>query len=105
MTIILNTISSLPAGPNMTPAFAALSTAATALATASAAAATASTAQVLLMQALTTKILLSNRGVAIGVKSATSGQNIANTNAVLIRRNSLAGPTDQFPIPAVPTGV
>jgi hypothetical protein len=57
------------------------------------------------LQAINAKILLSNRGVAIGVKSATAGSDVAVTQAVIQRRNALAGPLDQLPIPPNPPGI
>lgn len=57
------------------------------------------------IKAITTKISLSNRVVAIGVKSATAGNSVAVNQAVIIRRNTLSGPTDQFPVPVTPPGI
>lgn len=54
---------------------------------------------------VTTKLLTSNRGIAIGVKSVTAGNAVAVNQAVLTRRNSLAGPTNQFPVPPTPPGI
>jgi len=69
------------------------------------AAAAVSVANALKMKAITTKISLSNRGVAVGVKSATAGNSVAVNQAVIIRRNTLSGPTDQFPVPVTPPGI
>ena len=54
---------------------------------------------------IATKIQLSNRGAAIGVKSLTAGQSVAVNNAVLTRRNELAGASNQFPVPPTPPGI
>ena len=54
---------------------------------------------------IATQISLSNRGAAIGVKSLTAGQSVAVNNAVLNRRNELAGPTNVFPVPPIPPGI
>ena len=69
------------------------------------AAAGVAVANALKTKAITTKISLSNRGVAIGVKSATAGNSVAVNQAVITRRNVLSGPTDQFPVPVTPPGI
>lgn len=85
--------------------FTALKVATASAATAAASLATATGSAAILLTAITTQIALSNRGIAVGVKSVTAGQSVAINNAVLTRRNELAGPTNQFPVPQVPTGI
>lgn len=91
--------------PNNTVEMTALVVTTGATAVSAASMATALGAVTLQIQALTTQLLLANRGAAVGVKSLTSGNNIAVTQAVITRRNSLAGPDDQLPVPPTPPGI
>lgn len=91
--------------PNNTVEMTALVVTTGATAVSAASMATALGAVTLQIQALTTQLLLANRGAAVGVKSLTSGNNIAVTQAVITRRNSLAGPEDQLPVPPTPPGI
>jgi hypothetical protein len=54
------------------------------------------------VSALVLKIETSNRAGAIGVKSLTAGTTVATNQAVLTRRNTLAGAANQFPVPPTP---
>lgn len=67
--------------------------------------ATAMVQVTLQIQAINAQLLASNRGAAIGVKSLTAGSSVAVAQAVITRRNSLAGPADQFPVPPTPPGI
>ena len=99
MTIIVGAI------PNNTPELNSIILSIGGVAT-SAATLAATMAQVTLqLQAINTKLLTSNRGAAIGVKSLSAGNSVAVTQAVLTRRNALAGATDQFPVPPTPPGI
>lgn len=99
MTIIAGAV------PNNTVEMTALVVSAGGTAVAAASVATALGAVTIQMQAITQQILLANRGAAVGVKSLTSGNSISVTQAVITRRNSLAGPNDQLPVPPTPPGI
>lgn len=68
-------------------------------------AAAAAAALALEFQKLQLQVIKSNRGAAVGVKSLTAGNSVAVNQAVLQRRNALAGPDNQFPIPPTPPGI
>lgn len=99
MTIIAGAV------PNNTVEMTALVVSAGGTAVAAASVATALGAVTIQMQAITQQILLANRGAAVGVKSLTAGNSVAVNQAVLQRRNALAGPDNQFPIPPTPPGI
>jgi len=94
-----------PTGPNNTVQLATLATTTGNAALAAGSLATALGVVTTQIQTITTNLVKSNRGTAIGVKKLTAGNNVAVNNAVLERRNTLAGANDQFPIPPAPPGI
>jgi len=94
-----------PLGPNNTAQFTKIATSTGSAALKAAAVAGALANITLQIQDITLKLQTSNRGTGIGVKSVTAGSNYAVNKAVLERRNSLAGESNQFPIPPTPPGI
>jgi 3-oxoacyl-(acyl-carrier-protein) synthase len=57
------------------------------------------------LAAINVKLNTSLRGPAVGTTSATATYNYNVANSVITRRNALAGPTNQLPLPTPPVDI